>query len=137
MFLTNNELFHLIENIFPKTIINIQPFIIFLSGGPGVGKSWIINMFDIFFKNNYVKKIIKIAYMGIIANNIGSKTINSVFVIIIKNLGEFDIPDNPTIQLLNNKLQKMINDLDLNNVILLILDRVSQVTPTILTVINN
>ena len=36
------------KRLFPKTTINVQPFVIFLSGGPGVKKSWIINMFDIF-----------------------------------------------------------------------------------------
>ena len=75
--------------------------------------------------------------MGIVTNNIGDKTINSVFVITNKNLGEFDIPDNSIIQLLNNKLQKMINNLDLNNIILLIIDEVSQVTPMMLADFSN
>ena len=79
--------------------------------------------------------IIKIAFMEIATDNIGGMTIHSVFDIGIKKIGEFDIPDNPETDL-NKKLQKMINNLNLNNEKLLIIDKISQVALTLLQVIN-
>ena len=51
-------------------------------------------------------------------------------------IGEFDIPDNPETDLNKEKLQKMINNLNLDNVKLLIIEEISQVTPILLQVIT-
>jgi hypothetical protein len=60
---------------------NIEPFVTLLSGGHGVGKAWVINMLENFAVYSGVGSTIKVPYVGIAANNIGGKTMNSAFYI--------------------------------------------------------
>jgi hypothetical protein len=93
------------KRLFPKKI-KIEQFVRFLSGGPGVGKSWIINILNIFIKKIILGDTIKIVFMRIVTDNIGGMTINSAFHISIKKIGEFDIPDNPETDLNKKNYKK-------------------------------
>ena len=123
---------------FPESCekIEIPPFVKFLSGGPGCGKSFVSKHLNGFVKHCKLGNTLCAAYMGIAAYNISGHTINSGFLIAVKKNNSAEVYTDEIHDLDPIKLDELIRKLDLNNTVILIIDEISQVPPSLLFMIN-
>ena len=100
----------------------LQNHNIFLSGGAGVGKSYLINQVIENF-NNIGKNVIPLGSTGISAVNIGGYTLHSFFIFgIASNLDELKANDRRNRSRIN-ELKKILKEVDL-----IIIDEISMVS---------
>ena len=114
----------------PSTLYTLlQSNNIFLSGGAGVGKSYLTSkIIDIFFQNG--KNVIALGSTGISAVNIGGYTLHSFFIFGIANsLEELRRSDSRNKKRLN-ELKKILTSIDL-----IIIDEISMVSSTLMDMI--
>ncbi len=102
---------------------------IFLSGGAGVGKSYLTNKIIELF-NSQDKNVIPLGSTGISAVNIGGYTIHSFFIFgIASNLEELKIADRRNKKRVN-ELKKILKEIDL-----IIIDEISMVSAQLMDMI--
>ncbi len=104
---------------------------VFLTGGAGVGKSYIINKIINYYKNEIEKEVIALGSTGISAVNIGGFTIHSFFVFgISNNFDELQIHDKKNKSRIN-ELKKILQSTDL-----IIIDEISMVSADIMDMVS-
>ena len=114
---------------FEKLLKLLETNNVFLSGGAGVGKSYLTNKIIQTYQKNG-KSVVPLGSTGISAVNIGGYTIHSFFVFgIANNLEELKYFD--------KKNKKRLNDLKkiLSNIDLIIIDEISMVSATLMDMI--
>ena len=115
--------------IFEKLLKLLETNNIFLSGGAGVGKSYLTNKIIQTYQKNG-KSVVPLGSTGISAVNIGGYTIHSFFVFgIANNLEELKYFDKRNKSRLN-ELKKIVSKLDL-----IVIDEISMVSATLMDMI--
>jgi ATP-dependent exoDNAse (exonuclease V) alpha subunit len=102
---------------------------IFLSGGAGVGKSYLTSkIINLYHKNDL--KVIPLGSTGISAVNIGGYTLHSFFIFgIAKNLNELKLSDSKNKKRLH-ELKKILSEIDL-----IVIDEISMVSSALMDMI--
>ena len=102
---------------------------VFLSGGAGVGKSYLIAKLIRLYENAY-KKVVPLGSTGISAVNIGGYTLHSFFIFgIAKSIEELQSYDKRNKKRLS-ELKKILQEIDL-----IIIDEISMVSSTLMDMI--
>ena len=114
--------------------------ILLVTGGPGVGKSYVVQAISMISKKIVSGIIQTAAYMGIAAVNIKGSTINSLFRVRFNDTadsGDTDEKHPETVDALDvETLQKFKDEIDIKNIALLVIDEISTVTPNLIAIIN-
>jgi len=104
---------------------------IFLTGGAGVGKSYIVNKIIQYYKDEMKKEVIALGSTGISAVNIGGFTIHSFFVFgISNNFDELQVHDKKNKSRIT-ELKKILKATDL-----IVIDEISMVSSDIMDMIS-
>ena len=117
-----------------------QAPILLVTGGPGVGKSYVVDAIKQLAKEINAGYIQTTAFTGIAAVNIKGETINTTFNIRVGEGGKKKVSiqnNKETVdELSHTQLQQFKADIDIRNLALLVIDEISTVTPKLLAIIN-
>jgi len=107
----------------------LQKSNVFLSGGAGVGKSYLTTkIIDLYHKSDL--KVIPLGSTGISAVNIGGYTLHSFFIFgIAKDINELKLNDSKNKKRLN-ELKKILSEIDL-----IVIDEISMVSSSLMDMI--
>lgn len=109
-----------------------------LNGGPGTGKSHLISAVTELASHLDVGHVAKCAYMGVAASNIDGSTCSKTFVISFQNKKQEERMNNAELvkKLSISQVEQLRLTLRGDNLVLLIIDEISTVTPSILQIIS-